>query len=75
MEIPGGIVPLNILVVEPDISAAGPLLANIKRWNHTVETSTTGKSALAKLRQKKFDLVLLNLFLPDVKGSELIPQI
>jgi len=47
---------------------------NIERWGHRVETAGTGEDALERVRQKRFDLVLLDIFLPDCKGHELIPQ-
>lgn len=65
---------MNILVVEDDISVAGTIAETIERWNHNVTVSGTGKDALAKLRQKKFHLALLDIFLPDIKGYELIPS-
>ncbi len=65
---------MNILVVEDDIAEASVLTESIKRWGYSVETSATGKDALKKIRQKKFDLVLLDILLPDCKGHKLIPQ-
>lgn len=63
---------MNILVVEDDISVAGMIAETIERWGHHVTISGTGKDALAKLRQKKFHLALLDIFLPDIKGYRLI---
>jgi len=65
---------MNILVVEDDDSTAEPIAGIIGAWDHEVEISGTGKDALGKVRGKDFDLVLLDIFLPDCKGHELIPQ-
>jgi DNA-binding NtrC family response regulator len=65
---------MNILVVEDDIAEASVLTESIKRLGYSVETSATGKDALKKAKQKKFDLVLLDILLPDCKGHKLIPQ-
>ncbi len=46
----------------------------VKNWNHNVETASTGKDALKKLKQKEFHLMLLDIFLPDCMGYEFIPK-
>ena len=66
---------MNVLVVEDDDSNAEPIAGIIKAWDHKVEVSGTGKDALEKARRKHFDLVLLDIFLPDCKGHDLIPQL
>jgi len=40
-----------------------------------IETVATGKGLLATDKLKTFDLILLDIFLPDMKGYELIPEI
>jgi CheY-like chemotaxis protein len=42
---------------------------------HQIETVATGKGLLEMDKTRTFDLVLLNFFLPDIKGYELIPEI
>ncbi len=65
---------MEILVVDDDMQYKKLIKANVKGWGHGVKTSDTGKEALRIARQKKFDLVLLDIFLPDCEGHELIPQ-
>ena len=65
---------MYILVVEDDHSTAEPIAGIIEAWDHKVEISRTGKDALKKVSKKEFDLVLLDIFLPDIQGHELIPQ-
>jgi DNA-binding response OmpR family regulator len=65
---------MNILLVEDDISVAKVIRENIEVWNYRVETAYTGQEALKKVRKKGFDLMLLDILLPDCKGSELIPK-
>lgn len=40
-----------------------------------MKRASTGKKALRLCKEKNFDLVLLDIFLPDMKGYELIPEI
>ncbi len=65
---------MNILVVEDEVSAARAMKQSMEVWDHDVETVHTGQDALEKLREKRFDLMLLDIFLPDCEGHKLIPQ-
>jgi DNA-binding NtrC family response regulator len=65
---------MNILIVEDDLSTAEAMTESMETWGHQVEISIIGKDALAKIKEKKFELVLLDIFLPDCKGHDLIPQ-
>lgn len=47
---------------------------SIGDWGHHADWSETGEDALQRVRQRKYDLILLDIFLPDVKGHVLIPQ-
>ncbi len=66
---------MNILIVEDDLSLARVIGSFVTEWGHDAETADTGKDALVKFRENAFDLVLLDIFLPDMKGYELIPQL
>lgn len=65
---------MDVLVVEDDVAVTKMIAKSIEGHEHRVETVCTGKEALAKVMQKKFDLVLLDIMLPDCMGYELIPQ-
>lgn len=65
---------MNILVVEDDVEVAQALRDRLERWGYPTDWSATGKDALKKIRQEKYELVLLDIFLPDIKGYVLIPQ-
>ncbi len=66
---------MNVLVVEDDISAASMLTRLIQGWGYHVDTSETGKETLEKVGKEIFDLVLLDVFLPDTTALDLIPRI
>ena len=66
---------MNILLVEDDVAVSASLTGIIRRWGYQVETADTCKNALMKVRENRFDLVLLDIFLPDGKGHELMPSI
>ncbi len=65
---------MDILVVEDDVATAGAIKKRMEIWDHNIEIAGTGKDALKKVSQKKFDVLLLDIFLPDCWGYKLIQQ-
>ena len=66
---------MKVLVVENDRPLAEMLRQLIGEWGHSVEVSETGIRAMQKVAAEFFDMILLDIFLPDARGYELIPQI
>jgi DNA-binding NtrC family response regulator len=66
---------LNILIIDPDLSVAENTALCLRSWGHRSEICSAGKKALARVRDSFFDLVLLDIFLPDIQAVELIPQV
>ena len=66
---------MKVLIVEDDVSVTEVIANGIEDLNHGVETALTGEDTLKKVKKKRFDLVLLDLYLPDCRGYELIPQL
>ena len=58
----------KILLVEDDISIVENLKALLEEEEFTVEVSTTQEKALRLLENNKFDLLLLDISLPDGSG-------
>ncbi|OPL13015.1 MAG: hypothetical protein AVO38_03445 [delta proteobacterium ML8_D] len=65
---------MQILLVEDDVSSAEIISRVIQKWYHHVELAKTGKKALEKAKNNIFDLILLDIMLPDIMGYELIPE-
>ena len=65
---------MNILIVEDEISVAGVIKENIEAFGYSVEIANTGRDALKKVKRKRFELMLLDIYLPDCMGHELIPK-
>jgi DNA-binding NtrC family response regulator len=68
-------IPMNILIAEDNITVNSVITEIIRSWGHRVEHADTCKDALAMVREHRFDLILLDIFLPDGKGHKLIPQL
>src|SRR5450432_2564725 len=61
----------RILVVEDEADIREVLEYNLKRDGHDVVLASTAKDGLRNARERRPDLVLLDLMLPDGSGTEL----
>lgn len=68
-------VPPNILVMEDDNSVAKGLELVLNDEGFDVYLAGTGELALAAFREKRFDLLVADLRLPDADGMDIIRQI
>ncbi|MBI9084457.1 MAG: response regulator [Desulfobacterales bacterium] len=66
---------MDVLIVEDDPANADWMQDMMTRWQHSAALAASGREALKRLGGKGFDLILLDIFLPDVQGDELIPRI
>lgn len=64
----------KILIVEDDNELSGALEDWLTGDGHLVEVVGTGNEAIDKLHFYKFDLVILDLKLPDLHGVEVLKQ-
>jgi DNA-binding response OmpR family regulator len=60
----------RVLVVEDDDDIASPLVRALEREGYTVDPVTTGREAIAKVENDGYDVVILDLGLPDMDGLE-----
>lgn len=65
----------QVLVVEDDETIGGILRSALATGGHVPRWSKTGTEALAAARDQQFDLVLLDLGLPDLDGVEVCTRL
>jgi DNA-binding NtrC family response regulator len=75
LEIEREVLPMDVLVADSDISALSNIVELIQRWGHHAEKSETAEGTLDKVREKLFDLVLLDMSLPDMTAQDLIGKL
>jgi two-component system phosphate regulon response regulator PhoB len=63
---------VRILIIEDEPDLAGLVEYNLRAAGFQTETAGTGASGLAKARAQRPDLVLLDLMLPDLPGTEVL---
>jgi len=65
----------HILVMEDDRSVAQGLEMILSEEGYRVNLADTGKLAMQAFKQKRFDLLVADLRLPDIDGMEVIKKI
>ncbi len=61
---------LRILIAEDNIINQKIAVRVLEQWGHSVDVASNGREALAKLDQQNFDLVLMDLQMPELDGFE-----
>src|SRR3954451_17043173 len=64
-----------ILIIDDEAEIRESLQTLLEFEGYEVETAANGSQVLSKLGDRPFDLVLLDLALPDRNGLELLPEI
>ncbi len=66
---------LRILLIDDDLSLSAVVSHQLQSMGFAVTTANTGTEGLKVFRSKSFDLVLLDLQMPDMSGMEVMRQI
>lgn len=64
-----------ILVVDDDEMSRDMLCRRLERQGHTVAVAENGRRALEILKTQKFDLVLLDMMMPEMNGDEALERL
>ena len=67
--------PAVILVVDDDESNRDVLYRRLTRHGHTVKSVSSGADALRLMSEREFDVVLLDIMMPDMDGHEVLRHI
>ncbi len=66
---------MNILLVEDEDRIASFMTKGLAAEGHSVERVSTGSDAIALNRTHEFDVILLDLMLPDAHGRDVLASI
>jgi two-component system NtrC family response regulator/two-component system response regulator HydG len=67
--------PMNILIADKDTSLIPPIVKLIQTWGYQAEGSRSAQETLEKVKKMPFDLVLLDMSLPDMSTQGLITKL
>ena len=65
----------KILIVDDDAAHLHMLKTLLKSFGHTVESATDGEGAIAMVKEKPFDLILMDVRMAHIGGIEALRQI
>jgi CheY-like chemotaxis protein len=63
--------PRAILLVDVDRNQRRSLAIGLRLLGHRPQEATSGEEAVARIRERAFDLIVVDLLLPDMSGLEL----
>jgi len=63
---------MRVLQVEDNATTAKSVEFMLKAQGHACETASTGEEALRLVQEKDYDLILLDIMLPDIDGYEVL---
>ncbi|QIA06531.1 response regulator [Draconibacterium halophilum] len=62
---------MDILLVEDNLLNQKVVIFNLKKYNYNVIPVTNGPEAIEKVKQHTYDLVLMDIMLPEMDGYEI----
>ena len=65
----------RLLVVDNDQRDRNLLARRLRRFGHNVESAENGRQALAMMRDGQFDLVVLDILMPEMNGFQALQEI
>jgi DNA-binding response OmpR family regulator len=65
----------RILVIDDSSTILEKISSILRKKNYQIATAKNGRSGLAKAKANNFDLVLLDIVLPDINGYEVCRQL
>ena len=66
---------LKILVAEDDIASAALARSHLSKAGHTVKVVSSGREAIDAVKQQTFDLVFMDIRMPDLSGVDAVEVI
>lgn len=67
--------PISVLVIDDEQVICDACQLVLSEEGHTVTLTNTGKDGLAAIRQGTYDVVLLDMKLPDMDGMEILKAV
>lgn len=65
----------NILIIDDDAQMRSMLSSILEEEGYAVEAVDNGKQAIKTCEKMPFDIALIDVDLPDIKGVELLPKL
>lgn len=66
---------MDILLVEDNLLNQKVVTFNLRKYNYNVTTASNGSDAIKAVTNQTFDLILMDLMLPEMDGYEITTEI
>lgn len=66
---------LNILILDDETIVGERLKASLEKEGHLLEIFTSSVSAMERLQEKVFDIVITDIRMDDISGIEVLEQV
>ena len=66
---------LDICIIDDEIVVCKRLQQALSRDRHTVETFVDSKSAISRINEKNFDIVVTDIRMDEIDGMEILDQV
>jgi DNA-binding response OmpR family regulator len=64
----------RVLIIDDDQAIVNSFSKILKKSNYAIDSASTGKEALWKLKDQKYDIALFDLKLPDMDGIAVLSK-
>lgn len=65
---------MKVLVVEDEVKVSNFIMRGLEEEGYTVEVAEDGKKGLDLITSKEYDIVLLDLMIPEIDGLEVLKR-
>jgi DNA-binding response OmpR family regulator len=66
---------MRILLIEDEPEVASLITKSLNEYGHVIRVASTGKGGLKTLQEEQFDIVILDVMLPDMAGWDVCKEI
>lgn len=66
---------MKILLVEDNLLNQKVVMFNLKKYNYDITSVTNGLDAIKTAKENQFDIILMDLMLPEMNGFEITIEI
>ena len=66
---------MKILLIEDNVLNQKVVIFNLKKFNYEITTFTSGKEALDDIKKTRYDLILMDIMLPEMNGYQVTSEI
>lgn len=66
---------MKILLIEDNLLNQKVVIFNLKKFNYEITAFTNGREALESVKNNSFDLILMDIMLPEMNGYQVTEEI